>query len=270
MKHKIIVPTDLTKVAQHAIRQAIIIARNTRSSITLLHVMDNKSSSMQDVKQSLDNEADDIRKNTGLNCDVLIIEGNLFEVISYVACEKEHDLMVIGTHGIKGIKQLLFGANILKLVVRIPIPVLVVQEGSRLIESFHKVVLPVSSHEAFRSALESILFFSGIYDMEVHLYSIHKAGFPWSDQLLKNIDEATSLFQSKGVGMIRVKEEQQVYSLGYSKQTIKYAQSISADALWMISVPTEEYYYFSQSDKEAMLLNDFSIPVVCSGGEACT
>jgi hypothetical protein len=141
-----------------------------------------------------------------------------------------------------------------------------VQEESPLIESFHKVVLPVSSHETFRSAVEAILLFAGIYDLEVHLYSIHKAGFIWSEQMLKNIEEATLLLQTKGVPLIRVKEEQQVYSLGYAKQTVIYAQSIDADALWMISVPTEENYYFAQSDKETMLLNDFHIPVLCTGG----
>lgn len=266
MKKKIIVPTDLTKAAHQAIRQATAIAMKTGSSITLVHVMDNKSSSQEEVKQTLDTEADNIRKDTGVHCDVMLKEGNLFEVISYVAAEKDYDLMVIGTHGIKGIKQMLFGANILKLVVKIPIPVLVVQEESLLIESFHKVVLPVSSHDTFRSAVDAILLFAGIYDLEVHLYSIYKAGFIWSDQMLKNIEEATLQFQSKGVRMIRVKEEQQVYSMGYAKQTVKYAQSIGADALWMISVPTEENYYFAQSDKETMLLNEFHIPVLCTCG----
>jgi nucleotide-binding universal stress UspA family protein len=266
MKNKIIVPTDLTQAAQQAISQATAIARKTGSSITLVHVLDSKSASQEEVKQALDAEADSITKNSGITCDVLIIEGNLFDVIAYVAGEKDYDLMVIGTHGIKGIKQMLFGANILKLVVRIPIPVLVVQEESPLIESFHKVVLPVSSHESFRSAVEAILLYAGFYDLEVHLYSIHKAGFVWSDQMLKNIEEATLQLQTNGVRMIRVKEEQQVYSMGFAKQTVIYAQSIGADVLWMISVPTEEHYYFAQSDKETMLLNESHIPVLCTGG----
>ena len=269
MKNKIIVPTDLTEAAHKAIAQATVIAQKTRSSITLLHVMDEKSGSSEEVKKSLHSTADHIRENAGIQCDVMIIEGNLFEVISYVACEKDYDLMVIGTHGVKGIKQMLFGANILKLVVTIPFPVLVVQEESPLIESFHKIVLPVSSHDSFRMAVESILLFAGIYDIEIHLYSIHKAGFIWSDQMLKNIEEATLQIQTEGVRMIRVKEEQQVYSLGYAKQTVKYAHSIGADALWMISVPTEENYYFAQSDKESMLLNEFHIPVFCACGGKC-
>jgi hypothetical protein len=84
--------------------------------------------------------------------------------------------------------------------------------------------------------------------------------------MLKNIEEATLRLQTKGVPMIRVKEEQQVYSMGYAKQTVIYAHSVGADALCMISVPTEENYYFAQSDKEIMLLNEFHIPVLCTGG----
>jgi nucleotide-binding universal stress UspA family protein len=266
MKKKIIIPTDLTKAAEHAVKQAIKIAHKTGSSLTLIHVLDRKSSSFEEVSRALGLEAQMIKEQEGLNCDVIIKEGTLFEVIANEAVEKDYDLMVVGTHGIRGIKQMLFGADILKLVVRIPFPALVVQEESPLIESFHKVVLPVSSHEAFRSAIDAILDYSDVFDFDVHLYSINKPGFAWSEQMLKNIEEATRLLKEKGIRMTRVKEDQQVYSLGFAKQTVKYANSVGADALLMISVPTEENYYFAQSDKETMLLNEFRIPVVCNGG----
>jgi nucleotide-binding universal stress UspA family protein len=266
MKKKIIVPTDLTRAAGQATRQAVEIARRTGSSITLVHVMDHKSASFPEVKNELESEAAIICRDRGIECEILIPEGNLFDTIAYIACEKDYDLMVIGTHGIRGIKQRLLGADILKLVTRIHVPVLVVQEESPLIESFHKIVLPVSSHDTFRSVLDAILFFAGFYDIEVHFYSIHKAGFIWSDQMLKNIEEATREFEARGVRMVRVKEEQKVYSLGYAKQTDIYAHSVGADAMCMISVPTEENYYFAQSDKESMLLNEFRIPVLCAGG----
>jgi hypothetical protein len=34
----------------------------------------------------------------------------------------------------------------------------------------------------------------------------------------------------------------------------------------MISLPSEEYYYFAPSDKEAMMLNEYHIPVLCTCG----
>jgi len=267
MKNKIIVPTDLTKAAGRAIMQATAIAQKAKTNLILLHVLNDKSPSAEETEKLLTTEAEAIHAQTGVQCELLIRSGNIFEVIPYVACEHEYDLMVIGTHGIQGIKQMLFGANILKLVSKIPIPVLVVQENAQIIEDMRKIILPVSSHESFSKSVESVLLFSGIYQPEVHLYSIHKAGFDWPEQLLKNIENATRQFETVMVKMIRVKEDQNVYSLGYAKQTLNYAHSTGADLVCMMSVPSKDYYYFAQSDKETMLLNEYNIPILCAGGK---
>ena len=266
MKNKIIVPTDLTKAGDHAIKQATIIAQKARKKLTLLHVLNDKSPSTGETEKILSAEAEAIRSQTGLHCEFLIKEGNIFDVIPSATREHEYDLMVIGTHGIQGIKQMLFGANILKMVAKIPIPVLVVQEDSPLIENFHKIVLPVSSHESFGKAVDGVLLFSNIYNPEIHLFSIQKAGFDWPEQLIINIDEATKKFENKGVKISRVKEDQNVYSLGYAKQTLKYAHSVGADLICIMSVSSNEYYYFAQTDKETLLLNEYHLPILCTGG----
>jgi hypothetical protein len=66
--------------------------------------------------------------------------------------------------------------------------------------------------------------------------------------------------------MVRIKEEQNVYSLGFAKQTINYSNSVDADAICIISPSSEEYYYFAPSDKETLLLNEYKIPILCAGG----
>lgn len=268
MKNKIIIPTDLTKVAGQAIKQATAIAVKSKSSLTLLHVLNDKSPSAEETKKILSAEAENIYLQNGVHCEIMIHEGNIFDVIPYVACEHDYDLMVIGTHGINGLKQMFFGANILKLLAKIPMPVLVVQEETPLVESFKKIILPVSSHLSFSADVDAVLLFAGIFDSEVHLYSIHKPGFDWPEQLLKNIENATRQFESKAVRMIRVKEDQNVYSLGYAKQTLKYAHSAGADIICMMSNPSKEYYYFAAADKEAMIQNEDHLPILCIGGGA--
>ncbi len=266
MKKKIVVPTDLTKTADQAIRQATVIALKARAKLVLLHILDNKSPSAIEVEKTLNLQVNTIMEQTGLECEIILKEGSVFDVIPYVAREKDYDLMVIGTHGIKGIRQMLIGADILKLVAKVSIPVLVVQEKAALVEDFKRVILPVSSHEAFIPAIEALLFFAGIYNLEVHLYSIYKAGFEWPKQLLLNIDETIKRFESKGVQFKRIKEDQNSYSMGYAKQTLKYAESVDADCICVMSVPSKEYYYFAQSDKETLLLNESNIPILCTGG----
>ncbi len=265
MKNKIIIPTDLTNVARQAIHQACLIAEKSHSALCLLHVLNDKSPSEEEVVKQLDFEADAIQKQYSLKCEVLILAGNLFDVIPNVTIEDDFDLMVIGTHGIKGVKQMLFGANILKLVEKISIPVLVIQEETNLLKSFDKIVFPVSSHESFISALDAVIYFTSVFDSEVILYSINKPGFDWPEQLLINIKQTSHLFEENGVKMIRVKEEQNVYSMGYARQTLKYAHAAEANVICIMSVPSQEYYYFAHADKEAMLMNEYHLPILFLG-----
>jgi nucleotide-binding universal stress UspA family protein len=266
MKKRIIVPTDFTKASGQAIKQAVVIASQAGSSLTLLHILEEKPAEKEIIREKLTLEAERIRQNTGVACDVLLQEGDLINSIPQTVCEKDYDLMVIGTHGVHGVRQMLFGADILKLVAKIPIPVLVVQEDSRLIDKFQKVVLPVGSHDTFNLAVDAVLLFAEMFDLEVHLYSIQKPGFDWPIQMLTNIEETTRRFREKGVRMVRIKEEQEGFSQGYARQTLKYAHSIGADTIWMISLASQEYYYMAKAYKEAMLLNEFHLPVLCAGG----
>ncbi|MCX6303994.1 MAG: universal stress protein [Bacteroidetes bacterium] len=268
MKKKIIVPTDFTKAAIQAIKQAVAIAMKADASVTLFHVIDDNAATLEETRDRLTAEAESISKNNGISCEVLIKEGSVFDMIANTVCEKDYDLMVIGTHGATGIRQKLFGADILKLVARVPVPVLVVQEDSPLVETFSRIVLPVGSHDNFHQAVNAVLLFAGIYDVEVHLYSIHKPGFDWPLQMLTNIEESTRKFEERGVRMIRIKEEQTDFSPGYARQTLRYARSIGADTMWMMSVASQEYYYMAKAYKEAMLLNDAHLPVLCAGGGA--
>jgi hypothetical protein len=125
--------------------------------------------------------------------------------------------------------------------------------------------MPVSSHADFRKEIDAVLLFSSLFDPEIHLYSIYKPGYEWSEQLLKNIEDAKNAFEEKGVRVKRIKEEQEVYSQGYSRQTLLYAGSSGADLITIMSSPSEDYYYFAQSDKESLLTNDLRLPVLCVG-----
>lgn len=265
MKKTIVIPTDLTETAKHAIRQATVIARKADAKLVLLHILD-KIASSTGIEKKLNEQATEIWEQYGLECEIMLKEGPVYDTICTMAREKVWDLMVVGTHGIKGIRELLTGPDILKLVARVSIPVLVVQEKSPLIEEFKRIVFPVSSHESFLQAIEAVLLFAGIYKTEVHLYSIYKAGYEWPKQLLLNIDETIKQFEAKGVQYKRIKEDQTSYSMGYAKQTIKYAESVLADSICIMSIPSKDYYYFAQSDKESILLNDYNIPVLCVGG----
>ena len=107
--------------------------------------------------------------------------------------------IIVATHAIHGVRQMLFGSDILNLVMKVHIPVLVVQKMSPLISEFKQIILPVASHASFNAAIQAVLFLARAFNPVVILYYIHKPGVDLPGQLLQNIDEATGIFMENGI-----------------------------------------------------------------------
>ena len=150
INNRILVPTDLTPLSKPVMEQAVVIAKRTGFSLTLLHVLDDKTKSAIEIDLKLKIEGRKINDEHDVSCDVIVREGNIFNVIPAIANDIACRLMVIGTHGIHGLKQKLLGADILKLINKVPAPVMVIQENSKLIADFKTMFFPVSSNKSLK------------------------------------------------------------------------------------------------------------------------
>jgi nucleotide-binding universal stress UspA family protein len=264
---KIFVPIDFTNTSEQSAKQAITIAQKANSAVSLFHVITDEANTKSEngkVTDKLKEKAEAIIKE-GLECEFKIATGSIFDEIPKAANIAENQLMVIGTHGIKGFKQKLLGADMLKLIRKVNIPCLVVQAECAC-RYFNPIVFPVGGHEGFSSLIEATAMIAKLFGSEVHIYSIIRKGDEGSKQLRDNTVAALKYFKEAGIPIKRVDEESTVFSVGFAKQTLQYANNINAGLISMMSVKTEEYYYFAQADKEAMINNEFNIPVLCSSG----
>ena len=259
----ILVPVDLTETSRIAATCAAKIARISGMRVTLLHIQTGKSTAEDAAELSI--MVNSIESEFSVACDYLIREGKIFSEIAKEAGEPAYSLMVIGSHGFKGFKEKLLGADILKLVKNIPVPVLVIQKGHTLPQDGIKtIVFPAGSHEAFQNQIDATILLAGLFRSEVHIYTIEKPGFPWSDALKANIEKTVHEFALNNIRYKRVNELQNTFSPGYAKQTLQYAEKVKADMISVMSVPTNEFYYIADSDKERLLMNEMKIPVLCS------
>lgn len=266
---KIIVAVDFTPASEQAIKQAVLIARKAGSSIWLVHVKDNEQperrlSELSMAEDNLEALAKNIRDN-GVVSRFSIVNGSIFEDLPAFANNGEFSLMVIGTHGIKGIKQKLLGADILKIARKVSIPCLIVQEKC-IYRNYNPIVLPVGGHKGFGQLIEATAEMAGLFGSEVHFYSVSRNGEQEYDNIRENVLRAEKTFVEKSVTCRRVREESNVVSVGYARQTLQYANLIDAGLLAVMSVKSEEHYYFAQADKETMINNEFNIPVLCISG----
>ena len=123
-KH-ILVPTDFTETSDRAIDWAIALATRLGSSVTLMHSFEipiigfpdggivatpEIATRIADASRMALESAVSKRKDCGVPLTGVLREGVAWEEIDHVADEIDADVIVIGTHGRRGLARALLGS----------------------------------------------------------------------------------------------------------------------------------------------------------------
>ena len=137
--NKIIVPVDFSDFSEHALETAAYFAKKHKADILVVHLIDLPTSLISKSSASINEEslfkiklAEKNFKNF-LNKDYLkgikvkpIIKGSKdFKELNNVALKEGADLIIMGSHGVYGLKEILIGSNTEKVVRNSKIPVLI-------------------------------------------------------------------------------------------------------------------------------------------------
>src|SRR6056300_1462327 len=123
--YRVLVPHDFSEVADTAISHAAMVAKSFDGQVILLHVVSSdKAKEMAEEKlKTISSEA----SNTySVDVSYGIRKGSIFDRIPEVAEEMNAMLIVMGTHGLKGIQHLT-GSYALKVIGQSKVPFIVVQ-----------------------------------------------------------------------------------------------------------------------------------------------
>jgi nucleotide-binding universal stress UspA family protein len=260
---KIIVPVDFTEASDTAVAQASLLNETLHVNLELLHIVHDEEHSKEDFL--LEKIAESLSEK-GIVAYPRVVKGDVIPAINETAKEGNFDLMVIGTHGSKGIRQNLFGADILKLLKGNSCPSIVVQKTSKPVDHFEKILLPVGSHAEFNSLVISISHIAKASNAEVIIYCINRPLEETSEDLNVNKQNAKQLFLEMGINFLEVSEPSSVISFGFAKQTLIYAENNGIDLIGIMAHASSEHSYFANADKERMLMNEKGIAILCSAG----
>ena len=144
--HHLLVPIDGSPTADKALREAIRLARSSGAKVTLLHVMDALSHMtgfesgtlyaeqilllMRNAGENLLAQAGQKVLAQGLQVECILITegpGRVFEHVAEHARNNNVDLIVLGSHGRRGIDRALMGSDAEQIIRHAPVPVLVVR-----------------------------------------------------------------------------------------------------------------------------------------------
>ncbi len=258
---KIIVPTDFTDSANTALRQAATLAKSTYSSLTLVHISDEDDP--KEGEKRAQELCDAMRNEFRIEIDFILEPGDVFEDIGRLAQKHKARFVVMGTNGIRGIVQHLFGARVLKVLKSLTVPAIVVQDDTPVLGQFAKILLPVDDIDPFEEKLNSVIPLAQSFQSNVMIYAINH---PMKDEekVRNHIKLSRKMLSDAGVSFAETEESPTVFSVGIAKQTLSYANNWGADLIAISLADTENKGNLNQADCERILNNDSHIAVLCT------
>ncbi len=146
MYQRILVPVDGSPTSQQGLAEALRLARMSGGQVRLLHLVDTLSLALTlgaygafsgDITDDLRKEGEEVLENcrqqaldAGVAADVVMEEGTrgrLAELVQEQARSWPADVVVLGTHGRRGVGRMLLGSDAEQVVRSCPVPVLLVR-----------------------------------------------------------------------------------------------------------------------------------------------
>jgi nucleotide-binding universal stress UspA family protein len=167
-KNKILVPTDFTKVSDSAMNHAVTLAQHTGAEVYLLHVVP-KQAEVEEARRKLELEVERaLQLNGAVVVHKMVRVGSIFEDIGDAAAEVGASLIIMGTHGMRGM-QFLTGSRALRVITSSPVPFIVVQERSIKADGYDSIVVPLDLHKETRQKLTIVADMAKTFASKVHL-----------------------------------------------------------------------------------------------------
>jgi nucleotide-binding universal stress UspA family protein len=203
---KILVPTDLTPVAELGLQLAVEIAKRSQAVVSLVnfvrHPFGTTFTATGDINKKVDREADLytvqlLRANKeklsdlaskygaeGVEIEYSIIDDELKDGIDAYLEQEYIDLVVMGTTGEETVQEAFTGNHTEQVIQVSSCPVLSVRDGFT-IEDFRNIVLAVSliRQEQILQALNTLRQLAECFDSHIHLVHVREDNDKTTDQL---------------------------------------------------------------------------------------
>ncbi len=253
----ILVPYDFTEIAMYAVEHAIDFSKGKDIGITLLNIA-KKDSEIENLTEKLSNEANKIEKKLGVKPNIIVKEGTIFKTINQVVEEIDAILVVMGTHGIKGLQKLT-GSWALKVIVGSKIPYFVVQDSPSN-SSVRKMVFPVDFRTENKEKLHWAEFISKFLNTKIYLFSTSTKDGALEPRTKANLVFCKNFLTEKGI------EYELSLSEGggsFSQETINFAKKIDASGIIIMTTRDIAFHdYVLGANEQQIIANDSKVPVL--------
>ena len=254
--YKVLVPTDFTSVADTAINHAIRIAKIMNGEIVVLHVIERKSMQLE-AEEKLKPIVNKINQNENIPTAGRVVTGDIFEDISNVAELEGARLIIMGTHGRKGIQHFT-GSYAMKVITSSAIPFIVVQD-KKVPKNYKNIVFPIDFKAETKLKIALTASMAEHFGSKVNIFAEKESDPFHKKQVENNLQYAKKFFSDNNIPFsVKFGEDDG----DFVKQIIHYAVSVEADMLAVLNLNYRSISHFLKNDEEALISNEAQIPVL--------
>jgi len=263
----IIIPWDFSKVAENALLHGIKIAKMVNNDLRLLHIIskDVKQEEKDKAKQKLDKISEQILSDHEINASSVIIEGNIFSAISKYATGEHATMVIMGTHGMKGMQKIT-GSWALKVIVGSEVPFMVVRDEPHDQEKIRNIIFPIDFRSENKEKVHMAIYMGKYFDSKIQILKD-----PVTDKALAKKINTNLNFAIKY--LIQNNIEYDIHTVekkgNFAKEILKFSEQTKAD---LILIMTTKHInisdYMLGASEQYIIPNSSKIPVMCLNPKA--
>ena len=254
----IIVPWDFTVISQFAFEHAVNLSNILKKDIILLHIVENPAE-IESSFEKLKAKTLELKKDFMVSSHPVVKTGNIFETIKEVSLEYKAEMVVMGTHGIRGIQKFI-GSRALKVIANSKMPFVVIQDKPKS-SKFDKIVFPIDFRTEIKEKVNYINYLSSNFNAKFLLFKrrVEDKGFRkkiasnllYVETFLKNNNVEYEIFNAEG-------------NLSFEKETVKFSKEQNADMILVLTTRDINFLdYLMAAREQYVIANPEKIPVMC-------
>lgn len=263
----VLIPTDFSEVCDNAVHHGVELARSLKYHVTILHVINRETKAklrkedldISYIEQKLSAYKKKYENIPEVKIDTMHVEGSIFSAINEIAVDIKANMMVLGTHGKKGLQHL-FGSFALKMVLESPVPVVVVQKKN-FGEGYKEIVFPVSNDVEPRQKVQWAKLMAKLFNAKVNIFQSLEKDSAMNSRLDIITRQITEIFDESGLKYSVNKADE---TADYADQVLSFAVTNDAKLIMIMTRPNVDLPGFSLTGwDERLMFNETQIPVMC-------
>ena len=258
--NKVVVGFDFSSGSANAVDLAIDIANRWQSDIRLVYVKE-KNEDEKPIREEIERRNEGVAHLLqGIKLEYVLRSGNPATELAKQAEADNAALLVVGTHGMSGMKTNVLGRNSYKTIEMSPVPVLIVREDFNFNKALETIVVPIDSSDDTRQKATMAATFAKTFGSTIHLLGLYTSTFVDIRRTVNNyVKMVERYFDDQG---IKYETKYLEVEKNVTTTTLEYANEVKAD---LIAIMTEQEKSFSSlflGTYAQQMINESTIPVL--------